>query len=136
MLNCCILIGRLTRDPQLRRFEENENSSAVVNFGIATDRDYSKNGEKITDFFEVRAWNRNADFADKYLKKEQLICVKGSLCRADWNDKNTGEKRFSYYLEADNIYFADNKKEPDEAKKGENKPNDGFPNDFDPFGGI
>ena len=58
------------------------------------------------------------------------------MCRAEWNDRNTGEKRFSYYLEADNIYFADNKKETNEVKIDENKPNNEFPENFDPFGGM
>ena len=76
MLNCCILMGRLTRDPQVSRFNGNGTQNTVVNSGLAVDRDYNRNGEKITSFFEIKAWNKSTDFAEKYLRKGQLISVK------------------------------------------------------------
>ena len=96
MMNNCSMMGRLTRDPEIRHTKGDEPKT-VAKFGIAVERDYTAKGEKITDFFEVEAWQKTAGFAGKYLKKGQLIGLEGKLRRSEWKKQGTDEKRFSYY---------------------------------------
>lgn len=96
MLNHCTMMGRLTRNPEVRQTKGSEPKT-VAKFGIAVERDYTAKGEKITDFFEVEAWQKTAGFAGKYLKKGQLIGLEGKLRRSEWKKQGTDEKRFSYY---------------------------------------
>ena len=145
MLNHCTMMGRLTRDPEVRQTKGDEPKT-VAKFGIAVERDYTVQGEKVTDFFEVETWQKTAEFVGKYLKKGQLIALDGRLRRSEWTKPETGEKRFSYYIEAKNVYFAEGKKsEPEntaaaeEAPKADSPAPGGFDpfdddgNDFDPF---
>ena len=85
MLNKIILMGRLTRDPELRR---TESGTAVCSFSIAVDRDFkSKNGEKETDFIDIVAWRATAEFVSKYFQKGSLIAIEGSLQSRQYQDK-------------------------------------------------
>ena len=131
MLNQCVFMGRLTRDPELR-YTAGAEPKAVAKFGIAVARDYTIQKEKITDFFEVETWHKTAEFAGKYLSKGQLICLQGSLYRSSWETQN-GEKRFSYYIEARNIYFAEGKKEETPYSDNEKAEYAEMPDNFDPF---
>ena len=108
MLNRCVFMGRLTKDPEIRHTQNNE-PVAVARFSIAVDRNYQKDGNKTTDFFEIEAWRQKAEFAEKFLKKGQLISVDGSMQQYSWEDQD-GKKRYNYRLIADHIYFADTKK--------------------------
>ena len=96
MLNHIVIMGRLTRDPELRR---TASGLAVTSFSVAVDRDFGKseNGEKKTDFFDCVAWRNTAEFAAKYLTKGIMVVVTGRLEFRDWNDKE-GNKRppFAY----------------------------------------
>lgn len=138
MLNHCTMMGRLTRDPEVR-YTRGSEAKAVAKFGLAVERDYSAQGEKITDFFEVEAWQKTAEFAEKYLKKGQLIALEGRLRRSEWKQPETGEKRFSYYIEARSLYFAEGKKEEKKAEKHEPaeyelpQEDSPAPGGFDPF---
>lgn len=138
MLNRCIFMGRLTKDPEIR-YTQSAEPVAVARFSIAVDRNYQKGDNKVTDFFEVEAWRQKAEFAEKHLKKGQLICVEGSFQQQQWEDKN-GNKRTGYRLAADNIYFAEGKKQDgDQNNHPQNTNNNGSqntsaaPNGFDPF---
>ena len=134
MMNNCSMMGRLTRDPEIRHTKGDEPKT-VAKFGIAVERDYTVQGEKLTDFFEIEAWQKTAEFAGKYLKKGQLIGLEGKLRRSEWKKQGTDEKRFSYYIEAKSIYFAEGKKdepEDDSPAPGGFDPFDDE-NDFDPF---
>lgn len=137
MLNRCVLMGRLTKDPEVR-YTQSAEPVAIARFSIAVDRNYQKDDNKVTDFFEVEAWRKKAEFADKYLKKGQLICIEGSFQQQSWEDKN-GNKRYSYRLVADNIYFAESKKQDSESNNPDNTRNDStqsaspVPTNFDPF---
>lgn len=108
MLNHVVLMGRLTRDPELRR---TGSGVAVASFSIAVDRDYSpKDGEKETDFFDIVAWRQTGEFVSKYFSKGRMAVVEGRLQVRKWKNKD-GENRYSTEVVADHVYFGDSKKE-------------------------
>ena len=107
MLNHITLMGRLTRDPELRR---TGNGTAVTSFSLAVDRDFkSQSGEKETDFIDVVAWRSSAEFVSKYFTKGRMAVVEGRLQIRDWTDKDGGKRR-SAQVVADNVYFGDSKR--------------------------
>ena len=115
MLNKIILMGRLTRDPELRR---TESGTAVCSFSIAVDRDFkSKNGEKETDFIDIVSWRATAEFVSKYFTKGRMAVVEGRLQIRDWTDKE-GNKRTSAEIVADNVYFGESKRRDGEQREG------------------
>lgn len=108
MLNKIFIMGRLTRDPELRR---TQNGTAVTSFALAVDRDYKNaDGTKDTDFIDVVAWRSTAEFASKYFAKGRMAVVEGRLQLRDWTDKD-GNKRRTAEVLADSIYFADSRKD-------------------------
>lgn len=110
MLNKIVLMGRLTRDPELRR---TNSGTAVASFTIAVDRDFKgQGGEKETDFIDIVAWRNTAEFVSKYFSKGRMAVVEGRLQIRDWTDKE-GNKRRSAEVVADNVYFGDSKKDGD-----------------------
>lgn len=117
MLNKIFIMGRLTRDPELRR---TQGGNAVTSFALAVDRDFkSADGTKETDFIDVVAWRNTAEFAAKYFTKGRMAVVEGRLQMRDWTDKD-GNKRRSAEVVADNIYFGDSKRE--DAPAGNSAP--------------
>ena len=107
MLNVAIIMGRLTRDPELRR---TNSGKPVAGFTVAVDRDYAPEGqEKETDFIDCVAWNGTAEFVEKYFKKGSMIVVQGRLQIRNWTDKD-GNKRKSAEILASNVYFGESKK--------------------------
>lgn len=107
MLNKIILMGRLTRDPELRR---TQSGTAVASFTLAVDRDYKpQDGERETDFIDVVTWRGTAEFVFKYFSKGRMAVVEGRLQVRDWTDKD-GNKRRSTEVIADSVYFGDSKK--------------------------
>ena len=107
MLNKIILMGRLTRDPELRR---TQSGTAVTSFSLAVDRDFkSQSGEKETDFIDIVAWRGTGEFVSKYFTKGRMAVVEGRLQVRDWKDKD-GNKRRSTEVIADSVYFGDSKK--------------------------
>ncbi len=107
MLNHITIMGRLTRDPELRR---TGSGVAVASFTIACDRDFGQNGQKETDFIDVTAWRNTAEFVEKYFTKGRMAVVSGRLQIRSWTDKD-GNKRKTAEVVADNVYFADTKKD-------------------------
>ena len=108
MLNRIILMGRLTRDPELRR---TGSGTAVTSFSLAVARDFkSQSGEKETDFIDIVAWRNTAEFVSKYFTKGRMAVVEGRLQIHDWKDKD-GNNRHSAEVVADNIYFGDSRKD-------------------------
>ena len=108
MLNKIMIMGRLTRDPELRR---TASSTAVAGFTLAVDRDFkSPNGEKSTDFIDVVAWRNTAEFVAKYFTKGRMAVVEGRLQIRDWKDKD-GNNRRSAEVVAENVYFGDSKRD-------------------------
>lgn len=110
MLNHITIMGRLTRDPELRR---TGSGVAVASFTLAVDRDFSnkESGEKETDFIDCVAWRQTGEFVSKYFRKGSMAVVSGKLQIRSWTDKD-GNKRRSAEVIADNVYFG-------EAKKGD-----------------
>ena len=104
MLNKIIVMGRLTKDPELRR---TGNGTAVTSFTIACDRDF---GDKETDFLECVAWKQTGEFVSKYFSKGRMAVVSGRLQIRGWTDKD-GNKRRTAEIVADNVYFGDSKSE-------------------------
>ena len=102
-LNKIVLMGRLTRDPELRY---TQSSTAVASFTVAVDRDFSK--EKETDFINCSAWRSTGEFISKHFKKGDMIAVSGRLQMRDYEDKN-GNKRTAAEVNVDNAYFCGGK---------------------------
>ena len=107
MLNHIAIMGRFTRDPELRR---TASGVAVANFTLAVDRDFAgkDNAEKETDFIDCVAWRQTGEFVSKYFAKGRMAVAAGRLQIREWTDKD-GNKRRSAEVVADNVYFADSK---------------------------
>ena len=109
MLNKIFIMGRMTRDPELRR---TQTGTPVASFTLAVDRDLKdkQTGERKTDFIDCVAWRSTAEFISRYFSKGRQAVVVGSLQMRDWTDKE-GNKRRSAEVVADNVYFGDSKRE-------------------------
>ncbi len=109
MLNHITVMGRLTRDPELRR---TGSGVAVASFTVAVDRDFASKdgGEKETDFIDCVAWRQTGEFVSKYFSKGRMAVVSGRLQIRSYTDKD-GNKRRAAEIVADNVYFGDSKKE-------------------------
>lgn len=108
MLNKIIVMGRLTRDPELRR---TGNGTAVTSFTIACDRDF---GDNETDFLECVAWRQTGEFVGKYFSKGRMAVVAGRLQIRSWTDKD-GNNRKTAEIVADNVYFGDSKRDDQQS---------------------
>ncbi len=113
MLNHIVIMGRLVRDPELRR---TGSGIAVASFRVAVDRDFAPKdgGERKADFIDCVAWRQTGEFVSKYFTKGRMIVVDGRLEMRDWTDKD-GNKRTSAEIVADNVYFGDSKRDGDSA---------------------
>lgn len=111
MLNHIVIMGRLVRDPELRR---TGSGVAVTSFTVAVDRDFGnrENGERETDFIDCVAWRQTGEFVSKYFAKGRMAVVSGRLQIRNWTDKE-GNKRRSAEIVADNVYFGDSKRDGD-----------------------
>lgn len=108
MLNRIVLMGRLTRDPELRH---TQSGTAVAGFSLAVERDFKGDtGDRETDFIDCVAWRSTAEFVSRYLSKGRMAIVDGRLQMRDWTDRD-GNKRRSAEVVADHVYFGDSKRE-------------------------
>jgi len=116
MLNHITLMGRLTRDPELRY---TPSGAAVASFTVAVDRDFAskESGEKQTDFIDVVAWRQTGEFVSKFFTKGSMAVISGRLQIRDWQDKD-GNKRRSAEVIADNVYFGEGKRSHDGSDSG------------------
>jgi single-strand DNA-binding protein len=115
MLNKVILMGRLTKEPELRY--GSTNNTTICNFTLAVDRNYSKQGEeKQTDFIPVVTFGKTAEFANKYFRKGSQVAVCGRLQTRSWDDTE-GKKHSVTEVVADEVFFADSKKEEQQAEQ-------------------
>ena len=121
MLNKIFLMGRLTKDPVLHH--THTDHIPVANFSLAVERNYQKGGEKETDFFDIVAWKKKAEFVSQYFTKGKLVCVEGRLQRRKYEDAE-GKPRYAYEIIADSVYFAGYNKHNEEVNAAD---------DFDPF---
>lgn len=134
MLNHITIMGRLTRDPELRK---TGSGTSVASFTVAVDRDFSgkDGGEKETDFIDCVAWRNTADFVSKYFAKGRMIVVSGRLQLRDWTDKE-GNKRRAAEVVADSCYFGDSKKEESQPSHGAPAPQYGAQPQYPQYGGY
>ena len=130
MLNHITIMGRLTRDPELRR---TGSGIAVASFTLAVDRDYSPKdgGERETDFIDCVAWRQTGEFVSKYFTKGRMAVVSGRLQIRGWTDKD-GNKRRSAEIVADNVYFGDSKRDGDSGSSysGSSYSNNSYGNSY------
>lgn len=113
MLNHIILMGRLTRDPDLRY---TANGTAVAYFTLAVERDYrDTEGERQTDYIDCTAWRRTANFINRYFTKGSMAVVSGRLNIREWTESE-GRKRRSAEVSVENIYFGAERKKTEEAE--------------------
>lgn len=127
MLNHITVMGRLARDPELRR---TQSGTPVASFTLAVDRDFkTEGGDRQTDFIDIVAWRNTAEFVSKYFTKGRMAVVSGRLQMRDWTDKD-GNKRRSAEVVADSVYFGDSKRE-----SGTNSPGNPQMGGYAPYAG-
>lgn len=109
MLNKIVIMGRMTRDPELRH---TQTGTPVVSFTLAVDRDFKdkQTGERATDFIDCVAWRQTAEFVSRFFTKGRMAVAEGRLQLRDWTDKEGGKRR-SAEVVADSVYFGDSKKD-------------------------
>ena len=113
MLNHITIMGRLTRDPELRY---TQSQTPVASFTLAVDRDFGNRdgGEKQTDFIDCVAWRQTAEFVSKYFTKGRMAVVSGRLQIRDWTDREGGKRR-SAEVVVDNVYFGDSRRDNNDS---------------------
>ena len=115
MLNSVCLMGRLASDPELKT---TQSGVSVCNFRIAVDRTYTPKGqEKQTDFINIVTWRSTAEFVSRYFRKGQLVAAQGSIQTSQYTDKD-GNKRMSFDVVADNVFFAEKKADSGDSNQG------------------
>lgn len=120
-MNKVILMGNLTRDPEIR-YTQSENSMAIARFSIAVNRRFSRQGDTDTDFFNCTAFNKQAEFVEKYFKQGSRMLLTGRVQNDNYTNKN-GEKVYSVQIIAEEIEFAERKSTADAnaaANRGNN----------------
>ena len=132
-MNKVILMGRLTRDPEVRYTQT--NNTLVASFSLAVNRRFAREGDAQTaDFINVTAWSKTGEFVSKYFKKGQQVAVVGRLQTRSWDDQN-GQKRYATDVVAEEVYFADSKRSDDssnfDSTFGVDAPMDGGNSDFE-----
>lgn len=127
MLNHIVIMGRLTRDPELKT---TNSGISVVSFSLAVDRDFAdkESGERGVDFIDVTAWRHTAEFVSRYFTKGRMAVISGRLQTRNWTDKEGG-KRKAVEIVADNVYFGDSKRNDSETAAT------AAPSDFAPIEG-
>ena len=122
-MNKVILLGRLTKDPELRY--TTTNNTAVASFTLAVNRKFAREGEQSADFINVVAWTKTAEFVSKYFTKGQQVAVVGRIQTRTWEDTD-GKKNYVTEVVADETYFADSKRESSNSTTVEKKDDGGF----------
>lgn len=123
MLNRVILMGRLTKGPELK---QTPNNISVATFSLAVDRNYqSDKDNKQTDFINIVAWRHTAEFVGKYFTKGQLVAVEGSIQTRSYQDKD-GNNRTVFEVVADQVYFAEKKQNGENKSQSESSAKDSF----------
>ena len=119
MLNHIVVMGRLTRDPELRY---TQSQTPVASFTVAVDRDFGgrDGGEKQTDFIDCVAWRQTAEFVSKYFQKGSMAVVSGRLQIRDWTDRD-GNKRRSAEINVDNMYFGESRRRDGDAPRSDSR---------------
>ena len=110
-MNKVVLMGRLTKDPEVRYTQT--NNTLVASFTLAVNRRFTREGDQQTaDFINCSAWAKTGEFVSKYFKKGQQVAIVGRIQTRSWDDQQ-GQKRYSTDVVAEEVYFADSKKNGD-----------------------
>lgn len=128
-MNKVILMGRLTRDPEVR-YSQGAEPKAIARYSLAVNRRFKRQGEQDADFIPCVAFGKQGEFAEKYLSKGRLIAVSGRLQVRNWDDNN-GNKRTTIEVVVEEQYFAESKKS--NAENGRKRENDGIGEGFYPI---
>ena len=133
MLNHIVIMGRLTRDPELRT---TQSGVSVTSFTVAVDRDFGgrDGGERQTDFIDCVAWRSTGEFVSKYFHKGSMIVVSGRLQSRKWQDRE-GNNRVSWEINADNVYFGESRRDSD-ANRGDSYSGNYSSNSGSSYGGY
>ena len=120
MLNHIVIMGRLTRDVELR---STQSGVSVASFTVAVDRDYTgrDGGERQTDFIDCVAWRQTGEFVNRYFRKGSMIVVSGRLQSRKWQDRD-GNNRTNWEINADNVYFGESRRDSDSNRNDSNYP--------------
>lgn len=122
MLNKIVIMGRLTRDPELRY---TQSQTPVASFTVAVDRDFkNQDGSRSTDFIDCVAWRQGGEFVSRYFRKGSMIVVEGSLQSRQWQDRD-GNKRTSWEINVEHAYFGEGKKSEDPYRPAATSPRGG-----------
>ena len=134
MLNHIVIMGRLVRDPELRR---TQSGTSVCSFTLACDRDFKSkdSGEKETDFIDCVAWRSTAEFVSKYFAKGRMMAAEGRLQLRDWVDREQNKRR-NAEIQVSSAYFADSKSKEQEPPEVFHGAADGFPSGGFPGGTL
>ncbi len=128
MLNTVALMGRLTKDPELRTTQSN---IPVTTFTLAVERTYARQGEeRQADFIDVVAWQKSAEFATRYFRKGQLVAVDGSIQTRSYTDRD-GNKRKAFEVVASHLHFAESKRDSDTSYQRYDTPSAPLDNGFE-----
>ena len=121
MLNHIVIMGRLTRDPELRTTQGGVN---VASFSVAVERDFGgrDGGEKQTDFIDCVAWRQTGEFVSRYFRKGSMIVVSGRLQSRKWQDRD-GNNRTNWEISADNVYFGEGRRDGGDSRNDSFSPN-------------
>ncbi len=114
-MNKVILMGRLTRDPEVRY--TTTNNTLVCTFSLAVNRRFKQEGQPDADFFNIVAWSKTGEFCSKYFKKGQQVAVEGRLQTRNYDDKD-GKKVYVTEVVAENTYFADSRRDQEGGASG------------------
>lgn len=133
-MNKVILMGRLTRDPEVR-YSQTDSSMAIARFSLAVDRRFKKQGDEVTaDFFNCTAFGKQAEFVEKYLKQGTKILVAGRIQNDNYTNKD-GQKVYSVQIIVEEMEFAESKASAGQREQEDNNmPGDGFMNIPDGIG--
>lgn len=127
-MNTVIMMGRLTKDPEVR-YSQNQNNTAVASFSLAVDRKFKREGEPSADFFNCTAFNKTAEFVEKYFSKGKKILLTGSIQNDNYTNKD-GQKVYATKIIVENVEFAESKnaEAPTGAQAEPKADSDGFMN--------
>jgi len=130
-MNCVNLIGRLTKDPDIKYTQT--NNTAIANFTLAVNRRFTKEGQPTADFINIVAWGKTGEFCSKYFQKGMQVAIQGRIQTRNWED-DQGQKHYATEVIAEQCFFADSKKESQNDMQFENEiSNTNFDNEPLPF---
>lgn len=130
-MNCVNLIGRLTKDPDIKYTQT--NNIAIANFTLAVNRRFTKEGQPTADFINILAWGKTGEFCSKYFQKGMQVAIQGRIQTRNWED-DQGQKHYATEVIAEQCFFADSKKESQNDLQFENEiSNTNFDNEPLPF---